>query len=93
MTRQQRRKELRDIEKEVKSIWKTSPLAKIMRSKPFNDLAKEDIDILDKGEYTDKNMQDQYNTAKRLLLRLRDLQQRSVFLRGDNVKAVPNIEN
>lgn len=82
MNRQARRAELRDIEKKTKWLWKHTNLVKIMKSKPFNELKTEDIELLDKGEYADKALQGQYNEVKDVLRELTNLRNRSVFLRS-----------
>jgi hypothetical protein len=80
ITRQMRRYELREIEKATKKIWEHSPLVAIMKNKAFNDLSKEDLELLDKGESENKELQTTYNVAKELLTKLRHLEERERYL-------------
>ena len=82
MLRQARRKELRETADETRKIWKNSPLKKIMQSKPFNDLTMEDIEVLEKGQFPDEKMQADYQLVTQIMLRLRELQERSVELQS-----------
>lgn len=83
MIRQEKRRLTREIDKEVKWIWQKSPLTKIMKSKPFNSLTKEDMEQLEKGEFPHPEVQKDYNTVKDLMLRLRELKEEREFLWKD----------
>lgn len=83
MTRQERRRLTREIDKETKQIWEKSPLMKIMKSKPFNSLTAEDMEQLEKGEFPYPEVQKDYNTVKDLMLRLRELKEERDLLGKD----------
>ena len=85
MNRNQKRAELRSIDKESKWIYKHSPLSKIMKSKPFNALTADDIEVLERGEYPDKELQEQYVLVTQIMLKLKELHDRSVALRSKEV--------
>ena len=91
MTRQQRRAELRAIDKEVKSIWKNRDLIRIVKSNAFEGMKSEDFDLLEAQTYPDKELQTEYTFFKEAMLRLRYLDARKAEL-GNNKEAVPNVQ-
>jgi len=76
MIRQQRRAELRRLEKEYKKIMDNKQFQKILHSEDFNNLCKEEIDLLKDHKYSNRQLQAQFDYACLLISRVRELEKK-----------------
>lgn len=81
MTRQQKRKKIRNLEKEQKRIINNRQFQRILRSSEFAGLCQKDLDLLKKKEHTNKQLQAQFNFECVLIARLNELKQQIMELR------------
>lgn len=80
MTRQQRRKELRDLGKEYKSIVK-SPIFKVtVITKELDNLSEEDKNLLKEKKHPNEKLQARFNLGVLMFSRLRQIDQRMAYL-------------
>lgn len=85
MIRQQRRKELRDLDKEFKSIIKDRFFKQLVTDKVFVGLSNDDLTALKEHKHTDEKLQARFDLASGLLNRLKQIELRMKYLneRGD----------
>lgn len=80
MTRQQRRKEMRDIEGELKLINKHTPFLKYMKDDDFN-VSAGDKTLLESGKHPNEVLQKKYTYASKLFARVYVLNERYLALK------------
>jgi hypothetical protein len=66
MTRPERRRRMKAIQKELKFIEKHTSFIKLMKGNEFSTLGKEAIGALQKGEHEDKELQERFIEASKL---------------------------
>jgi len=81
MTRQQKRKEIRDLEKEYKKITTNKDFQKLLQSDEFRDVPAEELELLKKKEHEDKAKQARFNIGSMVFARLMQIQQRTALLK------------
>ena len=74
MIRQQRRAELRRLEKEYKKILDNKQFQKIIHSEDFVNLCKEEIDLLRSRSHSNRQLQIQFNYGCLLLARIKEIE-------------------
>ena len=82
MLRQSKRKELRDIDKELRKIRKSKEYSRLKFY--MQSLTKADFDVLHKGAFPDKKRQDEFNHYLDEFKMVASLENRQEFLLKPN---------
>lgn len=81
MIRQQRRRELRDLEKEHKKITNSKVFAGLAKTNILKGLTEDDKTLLKAKKHPDVKLQARFNLNVLMLTRLRDIETRMKYLR------------
>lgn len=86
MTRPEKRRKIKEYEKELKFIDKHTPYRSFQKTNEFM-LPKEELDLLIAGTHENKKLQERFDLAKQIYTRVDQLQQSIAYLR---MPATPN---
>jgi len=81
MNRQQRRHELRELEKEYKKIVNNKDFQKLLQSKEFEGIPTDELALLKEKKHEDKGKQARFNIGSTVWGRLMQIQQRTAYLK------------
>ena len=81
MIRQERRSELRKLEKEYDKIVNNKLFQKVLHSKEFENMGKRELDLLKKKEHANTELQAQFNFGYLFLARVKELECKIMKLR------------
>jgi hypothetical protein len=82
MTRQFRRKQIRDLEKEYKKILNSRIYKGVTTEKVFETMSVEDLELLRAGKYGNESLQARFQMGQLLFSRLHEIESRVRYLRG-----------
>ncbi len=89
MNRNERRNKSREFQKELGFILKHTPYFELKISDEFKELSPHDIEVLNKGEWIDDDLQERFTLAKQIFTRVDYLTQMIELLK----KPLPKQEN
>jgi hypothetical protein len=81
MTRQFRRKQIRDLEKEYKKILNSRIYKGVTTEKVFDTMSVEDLELLRAGKYENESIQARFQMGQLLFSRLKQINERMNYLR------------
>ena len=82
MLRQARRKELRELEKEYKKILCNQQFQKVLKSKDFEKLCNEELDLLKGHGHSNAQLQAQFDFGCMLIARIKEIEKRIAELQS-----------
>lgn len=92
MLRQQKRREVREIEKELKVIGRHKEFLRLLADERLQKLSKSEVLLLQKNLCEDKKLQNEFDKLKVFFQRIYQLEDRLRILRGKEVKDIPDIQ-
>ena len=82
MIRQQRRSELRKLEKEYNRIVTNKQFQRVLHSKDFENIKSEELDLLKNKEHTNRQLQTEFTFGYVLLARVKELENKILKLKN-----------
>jgi len=92
MIRQARRREIREIEKELKDIGRHREFLRLLADERLQKLSKSEVVLLQKNLYEDQEIQTLFDKMKVFFQRIYQLEDKLRTLRGVVEKQIPTVD-